>query len=957
MPTRKCFSAMSRSQRQEVFNVVLAQLLQERGAVVAPESIMYTGTERTRQMPDVIVSYQGLRTAIEGEVEAPTAKEKAKTSAMRRVETGVAHIGIGVVYPKSLREVAFSDLKDQLAQADLEIVVTTESGDANFTTGNVDYLERTLRNTFEHLIKEDVVAEAVALLDVAIDKFAAATLADRGNWGRISKILNGDDVNLDELTAEQRGANCRIGGLIIINAMIFHDILSRIHDNVTPLLTVLQKDDALDVFPAEWKYILDNINFYSIFHIAREVYINLTRSAVDVPPALKELAQTAMKISERRAALRHDLMGRVYHRLLSEAKYLGTYYTSIPAATLLLKLALRPQGWDVEWADTAKLGDLRVADLSCGTGTLLMAAAETIADNHITAASSAGKPVDLEGLHKQIAESILYGYDVLASAVHLTASTLALRTPEVPFHKMNLFALPLGGPNAYLGSIELLQPTKIELPIQDLFGGVSQQAQQVTGTAMEEVNAPFPQLDLCVMNPPFVRSVGGNLLFGSMPERADMQAKLRRLVRQSDVSANITSGLGGVFIAIGDRRIKPNGRLALVLPKSLLSGVSWGESRDLINRKYRIDYVLVSHDPQRWNFSDSTELSEVLLVATKNAEAKAPEDHQATIVNLWRNPTTALETLALINQLEQVDPPNLMNGQGVTTLMLQGEKAAEVIKFDWSELRQDWFFPCAFAQSELLRVAYHLLRGSLILPASTDQYSIKLAKLGSLGRLGPDRRDIHDGFDHVDSTTNYPTYWGHDSTSVLSIAAEPNGYLQPLETAKRGRPLRRVSDLWPLASEILIAERMWLKTQRIVSLFISEPVLSNVWWTFAIEESLDANKPNHKVLALWLNSTLGLINLFVTRDETRGAWVDFKKPSLGAMPVLDIRQLSEEQLCKLAAAYDEVCHETLRPLPQMAEDETRAKIDAAIADALGLPDFSILRKMLAREPVVCMERL
>ena len=37
------------------------------------------------------------------------------------------------------------------------------------------------------------------------------------------------------------------------------------------------------------------------------------------------------------AAFRHDLMGRIYHWLLHHAKYLGTYYTSVSSATLLLK--------------------------------------------------------------------------------------------------------------------------------------------------------------------------------------------------------------------------------------------------------------------------------------------------------------------------------------------------------------------------------------------------------------------------------------------------------------------------------------------------------------------------------------------------------------------------------------------------------------------------------------------
>ncbi|MBZ0294409.1 MAG: hypothetical protein K8L99_17735 [Anaerolineae bacterium] len=596
---------MTSSQRQEVFNVLLAQLLQERGAVVAPESILYTGTTRVRQMPDVIVNFQGLRIAIEGEVEAPSAQEKAINSAQRRVETGVAHIGVAVVYPAPLRAVDFANLKNALSQATLQIAVTTEAGNTGYATGDIDYLERALRSTFEQLIREDVVTDSVALLDNAVEQFAAAALSNRGNWGRITHALGGSvtEAELDELTPKQQGANCRIGGLVLINAMIFHDILSGHHTQITPLSSILAQKN-LEVFADEWQYILDEINFYSIFYLAREVFTNLSRSSWGLSEALNFMASTALKISERRAALRHDLMGRVYHRLLAEAKYLGTYYTSIPAATLLLKIALRPDGWQVQWDDAVEVGKLRIADLSCGTGTLLMAAADTLIDNHVSEAAGNDKPVNLLELHRQIAEAILYGYDVLPSAIHLTASTLALRTPEVPFKKMNLFSLPLGGPDNKLGSIEFLQPSTMLMPFHDLFGAV-EQSQQVTGHSMEEIaNTPYPELDLCVMNPPFVRSVGGNLLFGSMPDvqRAEMQNKLKRLVRSPNVKANITAGLGSVFIAVGDKKVKPNGRLALVLPKALLSGVSWGDSRELVNENYHIDFVVVSHDEQRWNF-------------------------------------------------------------------------------------------------------------------------------------------------------------------------------------------------------------------------------------------------------------------------------------------------------------------------------------------------------------------
>lgn len=951
---------MSQKVRQEVLNVLLSQLLSERGAVVLPETIRYTGIQRDRHMPDVIVSYQGLRTAIEGEIQAPKARDKAIDSAKRRVENGIAHIGVGVVYPASLPMTNdITQLKGELARAKLEIAVTTEAYTTGYETGDVDYLERILRSTFEQLVKEDVVNEAVALLDIAVDQFAGVVLSYRGIWGRITQELGraATDKELDALTERQRAANCRIGGLVLINAMIFHDILSSHYTKITPLALILAQK-RFDAFSDQWNYILENINYYSIFHLARQVLLTLAGSAIDMPETISQMVETAKQISEMRAALRHDLMGRIYHRLLSDAKYLGTYYTSLPAAAMLLKLALRPEGWDKTWDDVQSVGQLRIADLACGTGTLLMAAADVIVDNYVSAAASKSKPVDLIELHKQITQEIINGYDVLPSAIHLTASTLAMRSPNVQVDRMHLYSLPLGGVGNKLGTLEFLND--ISIATYDMFGALSDTStpQQVTGKGIQQRYINLPDLDLCVMNPPFVRSVGGNLLFGSFPadERGEMQTKLKKLAKK--VSANVTSGLGSVFVGLGNRQIKVNGRLALVLPKALLSGVSWGDTRQLINDNYVLDYVIVSHDAERWNFSDSTDLSEVLLVATKfSNRAVEMRGHKAKVVNLWRNPTKSLEALAIVSQILQATPPDLVDGQGATQITLNGEKAGEIITMSWGEMREDWFLPCAFAQSDLTRSAYYLLKGNLWIPGKRDRIAIPLCQLGNLGKLGPDRRDIHDGFEAVESQTAYASFWGHDASSIFTIAQKANKYLSPLPKAKPGRNLRKAADLWPLSGRILLAERMRLNTQKLVAVYVDEPVLSNVWWSFAFNELTMRQQLEEKALAIWLNSTLAILMLLVTRDETEGAWVDFKKPSLTAMPVLDVRALSSEQIAILASAYDRVAALELKPLSQMASDEVRKQIDNAIAEALKLPDFSILRTMLGREPVVCMERI
>jgi len=153
---------------------------------------------------------------------------------------------------------------------------------------------------------------------------------------------------------------------------------------------------------------------------------------------------------------------------------------------------------------------------------------------------------------------------------------------------------------------------------------------------------------------------------------------------------------------------------------------------------------------------------------------------------------------------------------------------------------------------------------------------------------------------------------------------------------------------------VLIAERLRLNTQRLVAARTETPVLSNVWWPLRL---LEQNDDYEKALVMWLNSTLGLLILFSHREETQGAWIDFKKPVLSEMPVLDVRRLTPQQIRQLVNAYNALGNQALLPFPQMASDPVRQAIDAAISKVLGLPDLSILRKLLAQEPIVCLRGL
>lgn len=130
----------------------------------------------------------------------------------------------------------------------------------------------------------------------------------------------------------------------------------------------------------------------------------------------------------------------------------------------------------------------------------------------------------------------------------------------------------------------------------------------------------------------------------------------------------------------------------------------------------------------------------------------------------------------------------------------------------------------------------------------------------------------------------------------------------------------------------MIAERSRLNTQRTLAMRLSERGLSNVWWPLRLRQE---DERAEKVLALWLNSTLGILTLVAHRVPTEGAWVQFKKPTLENLPILDVRSLSERQLSQLASAYRKVAGIGLSTIKDMAEDPVRAEIDQAFSRSLG----------------------
>ncbi|MGD0020224.1 MAG: hypothetical protein ABSD62_13305 [Candidatus Limnocylindrales bacterium] len=163
---------MSGGFREEVLNVELARLLVARGLVSAPETIERSSAGR-RSLPDVVVNFRGLRVLLEGKTDdVAGAREVVSGDAHRRVEQGLAHIALGVVYPHRLRSVSFGQLGHEMAASPLDVQVHTEGGAGGWVrVTQVDGLVELLVRTYEQLVSEDVVVQAVEIVEAAIDRF------------------------------------------------------------------------------------------------------------------------------------------------------------------------------------------------------------------------------------------------------------------------------------------------------------------------------------------------------------------------------------------------------------------------------------------------------------------------------------------------------------------------------------------------------------------------------------------------------------------------------------------------------------------------------------------------------------------------------------------------------------------------------------------------------------------
>ena len=782
----------------------------------------------------------------------------------------------------------------------------------------------------------------------------------KGREGRFAEALKielpppvKDDPKKHRAYVAARDEAMHIAGLVVVNAMMFSSALNRRTlaakngERIAPYDGV-----APERLKRHWARVEDGINYVSILAPARRL-IDAGACDEETLSILKQAADRIRPLAERGV----DILGRVFHTVLAQAKTYAAFFTGIPGATLMSEIALDPDRWEnVNWRDPESIGELRVCDPACGSGTLIAFAAWKLRRNFRFRVDE-NRAAKLENLHRLLVEKVIYAADIVPVASHLTATSVALISPEVSFDRSNVFCAPMG----VFGE----PPKKPEDPDKRIkaLGSLAHLAGQSwlsekdrldnLGIEVEGgVAKPFPALDVCLMNPPFVRGWKNQEVYDfAGKHKPVLQEELRRMAGKKFRTGG---SQGPAFLVLAADRIKAGGNLAVILPSSMATGSdpAWQDCRGVIGGRFDIEVLVVSQDPDRQSFSDSTHLSELMLIARQNVGREKTDD--ALFVVLRENHCAPDAEGGSREKARQVaDAINEAIKSGANRGKVPGGVFARMKwrgKPAWNGIN----FADIDLSVEMARFGESGIFAGKKLPTAP------LDKVARFGNCYLDGRELkkHD-LAVLSTPTNFPYYCPVrlrkdkkiSNQDNFALVENPHFYLRP----------QRDGDDWSrgfhkLAGQIVINKSFRFNTSRRLVVVVSEPVQCSTFHPIIMRDEKDETDGNRKAMALWMNSTPMLAMMAATCNQTHGSKVICGQAMLSRIPALDFRQTDGKTVKRLAECFDQFVKdgEVLAQFPAMEHDSARARLDDAVADALGIDRAALadLRRRLAKEPII-----
>ena len=954
---------MKASTIEQALNFALAEVLREKhplwkNAISAERTKVLK--DSPRKQPDIIMSLEGNSpVVIETEVmPATTVGDDAISRLGERLASDNRTIEnvIALRLPSGLRTVEQDRIKDAIKEEEFTYCVFSETEDGNsqrwpkkgWLRGNIDDVANCLESV---ILSESLISRSTDILEEGVRQAAnILKVADKAIHQKIAE-------HLCQSPGEQTN---RMAVAIIANAAVFHTRIEG-KQNIPLVGSLKTSKGFLNTRVIRcWKWIIENVNYWPIFKIASDLLSNIPTAQAN--QILDLLYDKASELANMGATSLNDLSGRMFQKLITDRKFLATFYTLPVSATLLAELVVARL--QTNWRNADEVKTLRVGDLACGTGTLIGALYHAILSRHRRAG------YDDADIHSAMMEKSLYAFDIMPAATHLAASTLSNAHPNITFGTTRIVTMPYGydeKESLHIGSLDLLVEQQAEsllsLSREQVVGDEEEDGDSSLGAA-HKLGISHEWLDIVIMNPPFTRSTGheANKIGVPVPsfagfntsddEQKAMSKRLEqignRLLHQPAGHGN--AGLASNFIDLAHVKLKPGGILALVLPATFAQGESWSKARSLLAEHYQ-DITLVSiasSEMESQAFSADTGIAEVLIVATKKTDAGSGSTFQ--FVNFQRRPVHHVESVELVKFIAGLDR---RLDAGRISIGNEGSNGNYINT-------EQFICGCAgLARTELAKCMLSLADGKLLAMKKNETAKIPVTTLEKLGNRGLYHMDLNGTpprgpFDKVSlqpgQFPTYPTLWNHAAEHERSFIVN-----EDCELLTRMGCEIKAADVWKrYASRLHLNVDFRLNSQSLAACLTPEKTLGGRAWPNFILDNIEYEK----AIVLWFNSTLGLMSYWWKGTRQQLGRVGVKITALPSLLSVDPRQFDRGKIKKAEDLFEQFREVEFLPANESYHDANRRALDEALlVELLGVSDdivdeFDLIRLQWCAEPSV-----
>ncbi|MCY4418405.1 MAG: N-6 DNA methylase, partial [Cytophagales bacterium] len=495
---------------------------------------------------------------------------------------------------------------------------------------------------------------------------------------------------ISRINHEWEMGDLKIIVLLWYNALATHKHLdghSSAQNNKLPPFPELpkRKDEPLNLqdLIEDWRLILD-ANWKPVFKPAfTSLCYAYSRQPKETAYIITKLYRQVLESQTKGIGEQVNMCGELYQRILPERKETAAFYTAAPIAELLSHLTIREKDRK-DWGNVNLFENLRIADLACGTGTLLRAGYLRVKQLH----ERKNKTSNLGLFHKHAMEKGIVGADINRISSHLSNTSMAAVGEGEPYKKTQIAHVEVGK-NGSTGSLEFLEGNFLsDLQLYD-------KSESMHGTKGKEKNIDVPNAsqDYILMNPPYSRTRGGQSAF-DLPhlkdeERKDCQRRWGILNENfakkfgKKYAPNKKAGMASSFLSIALNKIKPGGRIGYVLPLTAAFSTSWQNTRIMLEQEFE-DIIVITGKKGR--ISDETNMNEMLLVATRRTKPKTnSEPTPIQCVNIDAMPShigvAAEVARAILSALSELEGDSREIGFGKTRRGHISSKIGHVLRF------------------------------------------------------------------------------------------------------------------------------------------------------------------------------------------------------------------------------------------------------------------------------------